>query len=279
LLLWDFRSKDMPELPDVERFKQLVEGLLKRRITQVEVVKRPGYKVRVLQNVSEEKLRQKIVGTRLVKLKRRGKFLLAYLSNNFTLIFHFMLSAEPVVTGLEEMTEKVEKYRRFFIDFDNKYRLWFIDRRNLGKVFLIKDEQFEEVGALAEMGVEPLAGQFSFPVFESIIATHPRLTIKELLVRQNLIAGIGNIYSDEILFRAKIRPTRQVFSLNFAEKRLLYSSIISTLKEGVDKLLRSQPLRIGHWRKRGETCPVCGGKIFALKRGSSHTYFCQKHQI
>jgi formamidopyrimidine-DNA glycosylase len=270
----------MPELPDVERFKQLIEDqLVNRRITQAKVVKRPGYKVRVLQNVSEEELRGEILGAQLVELERRGKFLLAYLSNSFTLIFHFMLSAEPLVTGLGETTEKVEKYSRLFIDFDNKYRLWFVDRRNLGKVFLTKDKQFEKIGVLAEMGIEPLTNQFSFPVFDSIIAAHPRLSIKELLIRQDLIAGIGNIYSDEALFRAKIRPTRQSISLNFAEKRLLYESIITTLEEGVEGLLKNQPLKIGRWRRKGRDCPMCGGKILALKRGSTHTYFCQGHQI
>ncbi|MCL4499544.1 MAG: hypothetical protein M1335_04790, partial [Chloroflexi bacterium] len=197
----------MPELPDVELARRrLLNEIVGKEIASFELVK-TATKVRTLQDIAEEEFRNAVVGAAFEDLQRKGKFLIAPLDTGESIVFHFMLSGWldffPTEPGAEEKAARRAKLK---FTFEDGSVLIFSDPRNMGRVFLVKSGDFESVGVLARMGIEPLGPDFTLDRFRAIFESHAGKTVKDLLRDQERIAGIGNIYSDEIMRRAGVRP-------------------------------------------------------------------------
>jgi len=229
-------------------------------------------------------LREKIVGRKLdgkkiVDVRRRAKILIIDFSDSSSLIFHLKLTGQLIFNGVPS------RHTRHVFKFSDGSRLVFNDIRKFGWWKYVKDSRD------VEKTFGPEALKVSLKGFEDILRKRPNIRIKPLLMDQKLIAGIGNIYSDEILFAAKVQPLRRVKTLTAKEIEAIWSSIGKILRKAIKNRGTSERdyldasgkkgdylkyLKV--YRKEGQKCHRCGGKIIRLKIGSRSAHYCPKCQ-
>jgi len=259
----------MPELPEVETFKRYLDSTsLHRRIIAVDV--RDAY---VLKGVSARELARRMKGRRFESSHRHGKYLFVRAGDALWLRLHFGMTG-----SLECLNDDkaVPKTARVIFCFANNCRLAFDDQRKFGEIELIRDlDEF-----LQTRGLGPDALEISFSQFKAIVGKH-RATVKAILLNQSLIAGIGNLYADEILFRARMHPATEAARLSekdltrlFRVTRYVLEKAIA-LKTDFDRLPKSWLLT--HRGKRG-TCPHCGRALKSAPIGGRTSWFCARCQ-
>ncbi len=254
----------MPELPEVEGFaRYFAQHALRQPISRIRVRDE-----RVL-GVRKEALSRALRGHAFQRVHRHGKHLFADAGETW-LHLHFGMTGD-----LEYYADDEPRFARVIFDFD-KSHLAFIDMRLFGVVDLTPspDAYIEE----HDLGPDPL--QMSLASFRGRIAKR-RGAAKALLMSQDFIAGIGNLYADETLYQTDIHPRRPVDRLSDAEVRAVYNAMRRILRE----VIRVRE-KDGDWpnrylsmhREEGERCPKCGGTIQRTVVMSRTTYFCGKHQ-
>jgi formamidopyrimidine-DNA glycosylase len=268
----------MPELPEVETIKRDLEtkivGLCFTGVTL--------HWPRMLQNLTPEAFRRRLLSHRIEGITRRGKYLVFRLSNGETLILHLRMSGS---LRLDNDCYS-DPYIRAVFDFDNGAKLYFRDPRKFGMIWLVENEE-QVVGKL---GPEPLDPAFTTKKLQSILSTHTA-PIKAVLCDQTVIAGVGNMYADEALFDASIHPERKANSLSRDEIKQLRRAIVAVLTKAIE----SGGASISDYRRPdgksgeaqfvfkaahqlGKKCDRCSTPIERIpirKRGS---YFCPKCQ-
>ena len=258
----------MPELPEVETFKQYLDKTsLKQVIKEIQVSDN-----RIL-STEEAHLRKALKGKQFESSIRHGKYLLVSLNPQF-LVMHFGMSGD-----LKYYNSKDEppKFSKVIFQFDNGFNLAYISIRMFGKLSIANS--FEEFIEKKKLG--PDAYKMSFEEFQE--ALHGRSAIaKNALLNQSFIAGVGNIYSDEILFRSKIHPKTNINSLSDNKVKELYMNIIDVLVYGIRKKgdLSTYPSEflIPH-RSKEEKCPNCNTDITRYEISGRHGFFCPSCQI
>lgn len=259
----------MPELPDVENFKNYFNSTaLNQKIIGVEV----NHK-RVLEGVSSGKLQENLVSKRFETAKRHGKYLFAFTSGGLVLVLHFGM------TGFLEYFKGSSgdgEHRRVIFSFEDGYRLAYINQRLLGKVGLSESMD----GYIREKDLGPDAVDIDFETFRGIISSKKSM-LKSTLMNQSLIAGVGNIYSDEILFQAGLHP--KIKSNRLSEKQIekLYKKtkevIDTAIKAGAEAESFPESWLIPR-RNKEESCPKCGGNIKKIKVSGRSAYWCPNEQ-
>ena len=261
----------MPELPDVEVFKNyLNETALHARIARVEVREKS-----LLGEVSEGNLDSRLKGSRFERSFRHGKYLFVEAANEGWLVLHFGM------TGFLRYYKNVEQsgdHTRLRIDFKNGFHLAFDCQRKLGLIDWVEDPK--EFIRKKELGDDPLSEHFDLSRFTELLEGK-RGSVKSALMNQSVIAGIGNIYSDEILFHAGIHPKTRVSRLAGEEMKTLFSALKEVLDTAVKA--RADPKEMpAHFlisvRGEKEKCPKCGGRIEKVKVSGRTSYFCSGHQ-
>jgi formamidopyrimidine-DNA glycosylase len=272
----------MPELPEVETIVQRL------RNGTPEVPPVPGHTIqsvkvtwaRIIEEPDPQTFKQKLVGQTIQDVSRRGKFLHFSLDKGH-LIGHLRMSGdmrmERRITD-EGAPLPIEDYDRVVINFEGQWRLAFNNIRKFGRMWYVQDPQT----VLGDLGPEPLDPDFTPQRLFEILQNHHR-QIKPLLMDQKTIAGMGNIYTDEALFRAKIHPLRISDSLTRSETNSLHTSIQDTLRQGirqfgasVDWVYRGGEFQnhFNVYQKEGEPCPQCGATIQKIRVGQRGTHFC-----
>ena len=255
----------MPELPEVETFKCYLDATsLHRRITSVEV--RDAY---VLQDISARELTRGLKRRRFENSRRHGKYLFVRADDQAWLRLHFGMTGSLHYLNGDEQPPKTA---RVLFHFAKNNRLAFDDQRKFGEIGLIRNvDEF-----LRKRGIGPDALDVSFSQFKSMLRTH-RGKVKAILLNQKLIAGIGNLYADEILFRARIHPateTRRSSDQNLARlfraTRYILEKAIAR-KADADRIPKSWLL--SHRGKQGK-CPRCGRKLESATVGGRTSWFC-----
>lgn len=267
----------MPELPDLEVIKEnLNKKILGFEVREVTFLKKSSGKP------SPEVIQEGLIGERLILIGRRGKFLKFGFQNGSLLLAHLMLEGQLEIKSAGETREKGTCA---CIDFKEGKSLHFIDPRGWTKLFFYPPQQALEPEELSNLGPEPLTPEFTPEYFREGIGKF-RGTVKMALMDQEFISGIGNAYSDEILFSAKISPLKPAKELTEREKDLLLKCIRETLLWGIEET----KTRIGEGvrgeirefmrvhRKEGEPCPRCGTKIQRIEVEGRGTYFCPRCQ-
>ena len=215
-------------------------------------------------------------GRRFVGAYRRGKYLIVSLDDGRALILHFGMGGD--LCYYERPKDRPDYTRLEFI-LTNGRRLAFTCPRKICRVMLVDDPA--HVPALNEMGPEPLGGAFSFAFLERLVEERPRRRIKPLLMDQKMIAGVGNIYADEILFEARVRPDRLASSLNEEETRRVHRETRRVLRRamrtGGDEEFPSDFLVSRD--ARGAVCKVCGQPIEKKTIGGRTAHFCSHCQV
>ncbi|MCM8823811.1 MAG: DNA-formamidopyrimidine glycosylase [Candidatus Omnitrophica bacterium] len=210
----------MPELPEVETIKlQLRENILNKKIVKIEVKDK-----RVLKQIKPEEFILNVEGKTVNDIFRRGKVLIVKLSKDLFLIIHLRIS------GWLILGEKEEKLARVIFKFSHNKILNFCDQRVLGEIRLV--ENWQNLPIIKEMGPEPL--EIKREEFIGLFKDK-KTKIKPLLMDQNFLAGVGNVYAQESLFCAGIHPERSTQRLEIKELSKLYDCLISILKEAIEK--------------------------------------------
>src|SRR5205814_3612515 len=212
----------MPELPDVETFRRYLNATsLHQRIIGVDV--RSAY---ILKGVSARELARRLKGHCFESSRRHGKHLFVRADGDLWLRLHFGMTGS---LQYFERKRQAPKHTRVLFAFANAHCLAFEDQRKFGEVGLLKDvDEFLKKRALG-----PDAFDISLPQFKEIFGKH-RAAVKTILLNQKLIAGIGNIYADEILFRARIHPATQVSALKEKTVAKLFRAACDILKKAIE---------------------------------------------
>lgn len=263
----------MPELPDVENYGRFFKRhALHKRIDGIEVGS-----AKILKGVSAAQLARLLRGHELEGARRHGKHLLAELDDGRWLAFHFGM------TGRFDRFRDGEpdpKYDRLRLDFEGGEHLAYVNKRLLGRVEVTDDA--DEFIRSRDLGPDALG--VDEKTFRERVGAK-RAVLKSVLMDQSVLAGIGNVYSDEILFHARLHPRTAVDSLSARDLGRVFRQMRRVLETAVEKGAGDEDFEgrvpkgwlLPH-RRKDEKCPRCGGKIEALKMQGRTAYVCPKCQ-
>lgn len=273
----------MPELPEVETIKSVIEPQIQGLIIESVIVNRP--EVVTYPTVSE--FCKAVTGQVISSMARRGKFLIINLENKNRVILHLRMTGCLLVTPSDY---PVEKHTHIMMQLNNGMELRFSDTRRFGRFWLVPNDKEDTYSGISKLGVEPLSSECNGPYLKNRFGKRRR-RIKDSLLDQSVIAGIGNIYSDEILFRAKIHPSAPANSLTDEEWERLALIIPQCLRCFVEKnkitpadylKTKGQDYRntpflqvYGH---ADEPCPNCGEMLVRTVIGGRSSVYCPKCQ-
>ncbi|MFJ6946652.1 Fpg/Nei family DNA glycosylase [Streptomyces wuyuanensis] len=259
----------MPELPDVEGFREVLNSCGRgRRVTNVEV-RDPG----VLRGVTVRRLRNEVEGERLGEPRRHGKWLIAPIDDGPALVWHFGMTGALVCASADE---PFDPHDRVVLTLDDGQQLRYRDQRKLQGVQLAGSEA--AVGhILADLGPDALA--VSREEFRELLDGR-RGAVKNVLMDQSALAGLGNLLSDEILWRAGVAPDRAARELSAAETRDLHTAMRRVLSSSV-RVARVPPRRSWLTGRRDDSdprCPRCGGPLRSRRFSGRRTLWCPRCQ-
>ena len=273
----------MPELPEVETVRRGLERhLVGRRITSVDVGRE-----RTVRRTSREALIAGLTDTVVDAADRRGKYLLLPLDSGDTMMIHLRMSGQVLLAAAGSPRPP---HTHVVMHLDDGHEAWFVDPRTFGEVVVFDpDNVGMELPELARMGVDPIAEPFDPAILRDAFGTSKR-ALKPMLLDQHVIAGIGNIYADEILHRARLRPDRAASTLDRRQIRVLHASIVGVLTEAIDAggstlgdaqyvdlMGKGGSYQDDHrvYGRGGERCSTCGrGWIRRTVTGGRGTHYC-----
>jgi formamidopyrimidine-DNA glycosylase len=288
----------VPELPEVETVcRQLEPEIEGARIERLEI-----YDKRWCRPIAPSELEAAVEGRAIEGLGRRGKYLLLGLDGEQTLVMHLRMTGNLVLVDEGEALDPPEGRRLYegerstserhlrarFVLADGR-ELWFTDPRRFGEAFLIDNSGLGE--RFARLGVEPLSADFT-PAALGEIAAGRTAPLKSFLLDQAGIAGVGNIYADEALFRARLHPLSPAGSMKAEHHGALRDAVVAALEAGIDgggasiddyrdgrgERGRMQDEFLVHTRE-GQPCPRGDGTIERIVVGGRSTYFCPACQV
>lgn len=299
----------MPELPEV----QTTVNILNKEIKGLRILDvwtdydSPFNKGK--ENIKDKKyftyFRKQIIGQKILGVRRRAKNVLINVSHGKTILTHMKMTGHFLYGKYFNKNEKwfpeedgglKDPFNRFVhlvFTLSNKKHFVLSDMRKFAKVFVFDAKKLDEVKDLNMLGPEPLDKSFTYKVFKKVINKKLSKKIKTVLLDQEIIAGIGNIYSDEVLWLSSIHPLEKVSNIKETKLKLLYKNIIKVLKESIsiggDSMsdYRNPYGEKGEYqkihkvyRKIGEKCTMknCAGIIQRIKVGGRSAHFCPEHQ-
>jgi formamidopyrimidine-DNA glycosylase len=274
----------MPELPEVEYVaRQLRQTLVDRTIRDARVTW-----PRTIAHPDAQTFCAEVAGARVLRIDRRAKYLLLFLSGEQALVVHRRMTGNlllfPAAADEALWEETSDPYCRVVFLLDDGRRLVFTDPRKFGRIALYPVSEL--AGALHGLGLEPLGDEFTLEALAALLAGRAR-QMKPLLLDQTCIAGIGNIYADESLFRAGIHPLRRAETLTEEEIARLHAAIRAVLELGIEHggttFGRHQDIwgeagrnreHLAVYQRDGEPCLRCGTSLVRMVVAQRGTHFC-----
>ncbi|MBX4186898.1 MAG: bifunctional DNA-formamidopyrimidine glycosylase/DNA-(apurinic or apyrimidinic site) lyase [Candidatus Doudnabacteria bacterium] len=305
----------MPELPEVETVvRELRPKLKNKKIKEVRVllpkiVAMGPATLSNLRKADEEvslKFSKTLKGQKISDVKRRAKMIIIDLAGKYAILIHLKMTGQLIFLDKKHLDKQLKllnienitpvrlpaKSTHVIFEFTDGSRLFYNDSRQFGYLKLVTDQELPNVAELQGYGPEPLDPKFTYLEFVKLLSQRPNAPAKSWLMDPEIIAGIGNIYSDEILFFAKVRPTRAIKDLKEPEKKLIYRGVKKILQEAVKHYGSSVGDFVrpsGDWGtyglihkvygRAGEKCKRCGTIIKSMKfngRTGSFCPHCQK---
>ena len=269
----------MPELPEVETIaRDLTESLIGQKVVSARF-----FTDMIREDFSRIKP-QELTGKTLIDVSRRGKNLIFNFSDDISMVCHLKMTGRLLV---DADSSHDKKHLHFEMQL-SKSHLSFYDVRKFGRICIIPRQELKNHPRLSKLGPEPFA--VSPDEFVKRVKHHNK-TIKQVLLDQTIIAGLGNIYADESLYDAGIRPTARPKKLSAERLKNLHKSIIKILNHAIKNRGTSVDDYLdGHgnsgnfqnllkiYGKTDQTCPICGGKIKRIVLGGRSTHYCPKCQ-
>lgn len=277
----------MPELPEVETIRgQLEKVLTGKRIQKV------GVSLPKMVKLFLTTFKKLVEGARIKCVLRRGKILIFTLSNGWNILTHLKMTGRLIFRKKgEKLQPQDTKWNHLIYYFSDNSKLFHNDLRQFGYVKLVKADELANFFKKEKLGPEPMDKDFSFDDFSVIIRKRPRIKIKQFLLDQKNIAGIGNIYSDEILFFAGVNPLRKIEDLKEAEIKKIFQGIKKILPEALKFRGTSDSdyldafgekgdyaPRLKVYGRQGQKCKKCNGIIKRIKINGRSAHFCLKCQ-
>lgn len=309
----------MPELPEVHTTATMLDRLISG-LTISDVWTDYGGKIHSgKDNIKDpeffRKFRVSVIGTKVKNVERRGKNVLINLSNGQTILVHMKMTGQLLygtyrqvpssklkvkskenwkAVEPEELKDPYSRFVHFVISFTNGKHLALSDVRKFAKITLLPTQTAHETEHLSDIGPEPLQKSFDLKKFMERLSARPRGKVKQVLMDPKIIAGIGNIYSDEILWDSGIHPLSIISKIPKPKLKAMFSSMKLILKKGIKfggdstsdyrtPLGTKGNFQLHHqaYQRNGENCgkKSCRGKIARLRLGGRSAHFCPKHQI
>jgi formamidopyrimidine-DNA glycosylase len=275
----------MPELPEVELVAQSLNKLVSgRRILVAELLRE-----RLAPSNSPTDFAARLQNSKITRVHRRGKHVLFELDNGQTLIAHLRMSGRFMLLPLDRENPK---YTHAAFYFGDDIRLVFQDQRHFGLMKIVETENLSEAKELKKLAPEPFSEDFTPAYFREILKTSKK-SLKEFLLDQTKVAGLGNIYASEAMFLARINPQTPAKEVSTKKAKVLFEKIREVLTESIahGSTLNVNPENIdgsyyggGYtrgWRvydREKESCVKCTNAIERLKQAGRSTYFCPKCQ-
>ncbi len=300
----------MPELPEVHT---TVEGLRRvlvgKKITDVwssYPLPIHEHKQHIKSKTHFEKLKNIVTGKKVLSVDRRGKNILIHLSGKHSILVHMKMSGHFLYGAYKQehghwkpavktgpLLDPYNQYIRLLFTLSNGKQLAFSDLRKFAKVLIAETDAINHEGDLEKLGPEPLEKSFTYKRYTERLALRPHAKIKQLLLDQTIIAGIGNIYSDEMLWEAGIHPLSITEKIPNDKHQLLYKAIGVVLRRAIEfggdsdtdyRNVDGEPGRYQnlhrayHQTKKPCRKKGCPGSIERLKIGGRSAHFCPVHQ-
>ena len=267
----------MPELPEVETVvRGLRNKVLGKKVSRVKLL-RPS----LLEDGSLKNFGRVLKDQQLNDIKRRGKFILIDFSKGHTLVTHLRMTGKYLAL---DKAHPPDKQTRMIIEFTDGAALHYNDQRALGKLCLLRPGQKHK--SVENLGPDPFSPDFSVELFSEKL-TGVNRELKDALMDQKLVAGIGNIYASEICFSAGISPFRKTTDLNPKELRALHRLTVKILRKSielngttfsdyrdVENATGSFQKFLKVYGKKGRRCPRCKGEIIRAKQKQRSTFYC-----
>ena len=274
----------MPELPEVEH----VVRALRQAVTGRRIIAAQLRLPRTAPLISSRIFARKLKGARIEGVNRRGKYILIELSGERVLLVHLRMTGKFVRLSHEQ---KLPPYAHAIFYLDDDTRLVFCDMRQFGRMNLVSAAELHETAELSILAPEPLSETFTIEHLQQVLSRSHR-SLKQLLLDQTRVLGLGNIYASEALFLARISPFAESARLSKLRVIRLHEAIQQVLEEAI---AGGSTLRIDlddegssyigsserFWRvyeREGERCVRCGSKIRRAVQGGRSTYYCGKCQ-
>jgi formamidopyrimidine-DNA glycosylase len=270
----------MPELPEVETIRKSLQALVTGKTIDRVSVHLPRI-IRTPKDV--EQFRVELQGLGIREIGRRGKYLLIHLDNAMTLVSHLRMEGRY---GVYRAEDAVEPHTHVIFHFTDGTELRYRDVRQFGTMDLVPTGDYRAVPGLHKIGLEPLAESVTAEAFRNALKQKDT-NIKAALLDQSCIAGLGNIYVDESLFRAGIHPETRVKTLKKEQFQRLFESVRDVLQRAVDaggtsiKSYVNGYGSVGQYQdhlqvygKEGTPCPKCGREIMKLRVAGRGTHLC-----
>jgi len=275
----------MPELPEVETIRrQLAPNLEGRRVARMTVLD-----PRWCEPAAPAEVSDAVEGRHILAVERRGKYLDLALDGEVHLVMHLRMTGNLLL--LPAGDDAARPHLRVMLELDDDgARVLFTDPRRFGTGIVLLGDPARDAYFDARLGVEPLSAGFTADALREL-ARGRRAPVKAFLLSQERIAGVGNIYADEALFRARIHPLRPVGTLRRPQVAALRDAVVESLEAGIDARGASiddfrhadgargsfQDRFLVH-RREGEPCPRCGATIVKLRAAGRGTYVCPRCQ-
>ena len=279
----------MPELPEVETIRRdLEKEAVGKRIKTVEVTGTRS----IRRHTNKKQFIARLEGRKITGVDRKGKYLLVKLEGGDYLVIHLGMSGQLLWS--KQGKEEKAKHTHVVISFTTAGQLRFLDPRTFGELFVTAVDDLEaEVPELAHLGFDPVEEAISWTVFGEMLHSKKR-KLKDLLMDQKFIAGIGNLYSDEILWTAGLRYDRSSDQLTSQEIRRLYRAMSETLHDAIkhrgsslaDEQYRDLFGNVGGFAsehnvydREGQPCRRCRSPIQRIKLGGRSHFLCEQCQV
>ncbi len=275
----------MPELPEVETIRrQLAPSIEGRTLEELRVLD-----ARWCSPAHPDEVADSVRGRRIERVSRRGKYLLFELEDEVTLVMHLRMTGALLLVA-EADDHEGHPHLRARTTLDDGRRVLFCDQRRFGTGEVLLGADTVEGYFSSRLGVEPLSPDFTTEVLGAL-ARNRKAPVKAFLLSQERVAGVGNIYADEALFRARLHPLRPVGTLKRGQIASLRDAVVESLEAGIDARGATiddfrhtdgargsfQDRFLVH-RREGEPCPRCGSSIRKLRAAGRGTYVCPRCQ-
>jgi formamidopyrimidine-DNA glycosylase len=278
------------ELPEVEVVRRdLEKDVVGRRVGAVEVRRMRNTKRVIRRHKNPKEFRDRLLARKFTKAERKGKYVLLFLDNGSVLVVHFGMTGR-FLRGNKRTP--IDPHTHVIITFQQGGDLRFIDPRTFGEMFVTAADDLDKVKELSHIAIDPLESTFTWQHFSQLLASRAS-KMKPLLMDQQFISGLGNIYSDEVLFGAGLRHDRMSNELSAQEVRRLYRAIQEVAQEAIrfrgttlgDEAYVDIYGKPGEYQnelkvygRKGEPCRRCRTPIQVAKYSGRNSYFCPQCQ-
>lgn len=284
----------MPELPEVETIRIGLESLIVgKTISQVNLINPSSFV-----NPQTE-IDQFLIGSKVIDVQRRAKVLLIKLNNQYVLMTHLKMTGQLVFDSLDShfgaghpndslIGQLPDKSTRVYLTFNDHSKLYFNDQRKFGWIKLYPINQIDQIAFMKNLGPEPLAKDFTWQKLKARLLIRPKSYIKPVLIDQSILAGVGNIYADETLWKARVNPMTRVNQLSDTKIKQIFESLQSVLRLSLEKggstdrnYVNAEGKKGSYldfasvYGRQGQPCLRCQKPIVKIKLAGRGTHYCR----